>query len=70
MQSQPISNSKRIYEGRALSLRVDSIEKANGKTTTREIVEHPDCVAIVAIDAQDNVLLVRQPREAVGKVLL
>lgn len=62
--------SKRIYEGRALNLRVDSIEKADGRKTTREIVEHQDCVAIVAVDAEENVLLVRQFREAVGKELL
>ena len=41
-----------------------------GRETTREIVEHSDCVAIVAIDADDNVLLVNQFRQAVGKELL
>jgi ADP-ribose pyrophosphatase len=33
-------------------------------------VEHSDCVAIVAVDAEDNVLLVRQFRHAVGEELL
>ena len=70
MQPEPPLGSKRIYEGRAVSLRVDSIEKADGKKTTREIVEHQDCVAIVAVDAENNALLVRQFREAVGKALL
>jgi len=42
----------------------------SGRETTREIVEHSDCVAIVAIDADDNVLLVNQFRQAVGKELL
>ncbi len=42
----------------------------DGRQTTREIVEHADCVAIVAIDADDNVLLVKQFRKAVEKELL
>jgi len=41
-----------------------------GRQTTREIVEHSDCVAIVAIDADDNVLLVNQFRKPVEKQLL
>jgi len=42
----------------------------DGRETTREIVEHSDCVAVVVIDADDNVLLVEQFREPVEKVLL
>jgi ADP-ribose pyrophosphatase len=46
------------------------VEKPSGKKTTREVVEHSDCIAVVALDEQDNVLLVRQFRHAVGKFLL
>jgi ADP-ribose pyrophosphatase len=42
----------------------------SGRETTREIVEHSDCVAIIAIDANDNVLLVNQFRTPVEKRLL
>jgi ADP-ribose pyrophosphatase len=62
--------SKVVYDGRALKLRVDEVLKPNGKTTTREIVEHKDCVAVVVLDHKDNVILVRQYRKAVGKHLL
>jgi len=41
-----------------------------GRQTTREIVEHSDCVAIVAVDDNDNILLVNQFRKAVEKELL
>ena len=41
-----------------------------GRETTREIVEHSDCVAIIALDADDNVLLVNQFRKPVEKELL
>jgi ADP-ribose pyrophosphatase len=42
----------------------------SGRETTREIVEHGDCVAIIAIDTDDNVLLVNQFRKPVEKELL
>jgi len=63
-------SSREIYHGRAVDIRVDSVEKANGIKTTREVVEHSDCITVVALDEQDNVLLVRQFRHAVGKFLL
>jgi len=62
--------SQQIYQGHAVNIRVDTVEKASGKKTTRDIVEHSDCVAIVALDEQDNVLLVRQFRHAVDRFLL
>ena len=63
-------SSRLIYEGRAVKLRVDTIKMPNGRETTREIVEHGDCVAIVAIDEKDNVLLVKQFRQPVERALL
>ncbi len=70
MLPERVLSSQEICHGRAVNLRVDQVEKPSGKRTTREIVEHSDCVAVVAIDDQDNVLLVRQFRHAVGKFLL
>ena len=63
-------SSQLVYSGRAVRLRVDTVQMASGRETTREIVEHDDCVAIVAVDADDNVLLVNQFRKAVEKELL
>jgi len=63
-------SSKLIYDGRAVKLRVDTIQMPSGRETTREIVEHRDCVAIVAVDDNDNILLVRQFRKPVEKELL
>ena len=62
--------TQQIYQGHAVNIRVDTVEKASGKKTTREVVEHSDCVAIVALDEQDNVILVRQFRHAVDRFLL
>lgn len=62
--------SQQIYQGHAINIRVDTVEKANGKKTTRDVVEHSDCVAVVALDEQANVLMVRQFRHAIGRFLL
>jgi len=63
-------SSRKVFEGRALKLRVDSVKLPNGRKTTREIVEHENCVAIVALDDADNILLVKQFRKPVEKELL
>jgi ADP-ribose pyrophosphatase len=63
-------SSRLVYDGRAVRLRVDTVRVAGGRETTREIVEHADCVAVVPVDADDNVLLVSQFRKAVEKELL
>jgi len=63
-------SSQVIYEGRAVKLRVDTVEMPGGRKTTREIVEHGECVAVVAIDAESNVMLVSQFRKPIEKELL
>jgi len=49
---------------------LDTVEKPSGRKSTREVVEHNDCIAVVVVDEQDNILLVRQFRHPVGKFLL
>jgi ADP-ribose pyrophosphatase len=63
-------SSRVVFEGRALKLRVDKVKLPGGRRTTREIVEHENCVAIVALDDADNILLVRQFRKPVEKELV
>ena len=62
--------SRVIHRGHYLTFRVDTIERADGSRGTREVVDHPGAVAILAIDDADRVLLVRQYRVAVGEALL
>ena len=70
MSAEKTLSSQIIYEGRAVKLRVDTVQAADGRQTTREIVEHADCVAVIVVDADDNVLLVKQFRKPVEKELL
>ncbi len=70
MKEEKTLSSKRAYEGRSVSLRVDEVKLPGGRKSTREVVEHRACVAIVAIDSDGNALLVRQFRYPVGTELL
>ena len=63
-------SSKRIFDGKILSLRVDTVALSNGIEATREVIEHGPAVAIVPVDDKGNVHLVRQYRKAVGDSLL
>jgi ADP-ribose pyrophosphatase len=65
-----VVESRVLHRGRYLTFRVDTIERADGSRGTREIAGHPGAVAILAIDDEDRVLLVRQYRVAVGEALL
>lgn len=63
-------SSEIIYKGRAVGVRVDRVQMPSGRVTTREIVEHADCVAIIAIDDSNNLLLVNQFRKPIERELL
>ncbi len=65
-----ILESREVFKGRLLSLRVDKVRLPSGREAQREIVRHPDCVAIVPVDREENVILVRQYRWPASKVLL
>lgn len=70
MAEEVTLSSQLIYDGRAVRLRVDTVRVPGGGETSREIVDHSDCVAVIAIDAEDNILLVNQFRKPVEKELL
>ncbi len=62
--------SKRVYEGRIINLRLDSVSLENGNTAMREVVEHPGAVGIVALKENGDIVMVKQYRKAVEQVLL
>lgn len=69
LQEEPI-RAKRIFEGKVINLRIDTVRLPNGKEAEREIVEHPGAVAIVPILSDGRVIMVRQYRHPAGKILL
>ena len=70
MYQEKTIQSRRVYGGKIVNVRQDTVELEPGQIAVREVVEHSDSVAIVPVDEKDNVLLVRQYRKAVGKTLL
>jgi len=64
------TSTSRRYEGRILNLRVDEVQLSDGRSTTREIVEHRGAAAIVPLLGDDRVIFVRQYRYAVSEELL
>ncbi|UCG83536.1 MAG: NUDIX hydrolase [Dehalococcoidia bacterium] len=70
MSEERTLQSEYIYRGRLVNLRLDTVELPSGKQRKREIVEHRACSAIVALDSENNVLLVKQYRKPVERELL
>ena len=62
-------DSREIFKGRIIRVRLDTVRLPNGKEGIREVVEHPGGVAILAIDSEDHVLLVRQYRYPFERVM-
>lgn len=62
--------SEKIFDGRVIRVRRDTVELPNKHTSTREVVEHPGGVAIVPIDNDGNVHMVRQYRYPLGRLCL
>ncbi|MBB6216649.1 ADP-ribose pyrophosphatase [Anaerosolibacter carboniphilus] len=63
-------NSKRIYEGRIISLRVDTVELPDKKYSTREIIEHPGAAVVVPITDEGKIIMVKQFRKPVEDFLI
>lgn len=70
MNRETCVSSRRVYDGRIVAVRVDEVELPNGRHTVREVLEHPGAVAIVPVDDDGRVVLVRQFRYATGRSLL
>ena len=67
---EQLISSEVVRRGRILEFRIDTVEAADGHRSTRDIAGHAGGVCVVAIDADDRVLLVRQWRHAIGDALL
>ena len=64
-----IESTESIYSGEVVDLSVVHYRRPNGLVVRREVIAHPGAVVMVPVDS-DHVLMVRQPREAVGEYLL
>ena len=67
MHEKTISK-KTVFEGRILSLDVLTVELADGRTGTREIIRHGAAVAVIARRRDGRFVFIRQFRKAMERV--
>lgn len=63
-------DSKEIFNGKVLKLRLDTVELPNGNFSTREVIEHNGGVGIVALTDAGEIVMVKQFRKPLEKVIL
>ncbi|MBZ0285012.1 MAG: NUDIX hydrolase [Anaerolineae bacterium] len=66
---ETIIKTDRVYNGRLFNLDVSEVRLPDGSTSVREIVRHPGATALIAVDAEGKILLVRQYRVASNRVM-
>jgi 8-oxo-dGTP pyrophosphatase MutT (NUDIX family) len=64
--TEAIERLQTVFRGRVVTLNLETVRLPNGHVTELEIIHHPGGAAVVAIDAQQRVCLIRQFRHAVG----
>ncbi len=62
--------SEMVYRGKVLNLRRDEVMTVSGKPSIREIVEHGGGVALVAVTDKGKVIMERQFRKPLERVVL
>jgi 8-oxo-dGTP pyrophosphatase MutT (NUDIX family) len=66
MGDDSIKKLTSVFRGRVVTLNLETVRLPNGHVTELEIIHHPGGAAVVAIDAEQRVCLIRQFRHAVG----
>src|SRR5664279_4583672 len=71
-----VTSSQRVFDGAVTAVRIDDVVMPDGNTAKREVVEHDNAVAIVAIEAagadpnsEPTVILIEQYRHPLGRRL-
>jgi len=66
---ETIIKTDRVYNGKLFNLDVSEVRLPDGSNGLREVVRHPGATALVAVDADGKILLVRQYRIASNRVM-
>lgn len=64
-----VESREPVYRGEVVDLAVVHYRRPDGLVVRREVIAHPGAVVMVPVE-DSHVLMVRQPREAVGEYLL
>jgi ADP-ribose pyrophosphatase len=66
---QPVTEASIVHEGRIFDLVRESVNLGEAGVVTREYIDHPGAVAVIALDDRERILLLRQYRQPVGAYL-
>ena len=66
---RPLS-SRQVYRGHFLDVRQDTVGFADGSTASREYIVHPGAVMVVPVLDDDRLVMERQYRYPLGRVML
>lgn len=62
-----VLESEEVYKGKIITIKRDTLTRGDGKNFVRETAVSNDAVAVVAIDEQGRILLIRQYRHPMGR---
>jgi len=62
--------SEKLFKGRIIDLELDQVELPNGKTATREVIRHKGAVCIIPVLENGNIIMERQFRYPLDRVVL
>ena len=65
----PVVSSAELLRGRLVTVRTDKVRMPDNNLAEREVVSHPGAVAVLALDDAGRVLLIRQYRHPVRRLL-
>jgi len=65
----PVVSSAELVRGRLVTVRTDKVRMPDNQVAERDVVIHPGAVAVLALDDAYQVLLIRQYRHPVGRLL-
>ena len=63
-------SSETIFQGKIIKVTLDQVRLPNGSVASREVVYHPGGVAVLALDEDKTVYLVKQYRYPIQQMLL
>lgn len=66
----PVDHREELARGRVISLVRETVRTPDGEAMVRDWVPHPGAVAVVALDEDDRVVVLRQYRHPVGATLV
>jgi len=65
----PVVSSAELTRSRLVTVRSDEVRTPENQLAERDVVLHPGAVAALALDAEDRILMIRQYRHPVGRLL-